>query len=123
MTATSTAINAASAIAIFFSMGRSSAASVHEGRADGKPYGRGAARRWSDGGVGVRVTRLAEPARFPSVGALVGGRYELLRVLGSGGMGEVWEARDRELDNLCALKVILGHIARDASVRSRFARE
>jgi serine/threonine-protein kinase len=66
---------------------------------------------------------LADELFVPAAGALIAGRYQLRRVIGSGGMGQVWEAYDLQLESGCAIKFILEHMARDASVRSRFARE
>jgi hypothetical protein len=66
---------------------------------------------------------VASETSGPAVGDRVDGRYELLRVIGAGGMGEVWEARDHQLETPCAVKFILDHIARDKTVRGRFARE
>jgi serine/threonine protein kinase len=45
----------------------------------------------------------------------LGGRFELLTLLGEGGMGAVWRARDRELDELVALKLIKPELATAAT--------
>src|SRR5437773_2109761 len=51
------------------------------------------------------------------------GPYEIRELLGKGGMGEVYRARDRRLDRDVALKVISDAIAHDSSARARFERE
>ncbi|HEY8182020.1 MAG TPA: serine/threonine-protein kinase, partial [Thermoanaerobaculia bacterium] len=51
------------------------------------------------------------------------GPYEVCDLLGAGGMGSVYRARDRRLDRDVALKVISDDIAQDPGVRSRFERE
>ena len=56
-------------------------------------------------------------------GALIAGRYEILKLLGEGGMGAVFRARDRELDRLVALKVIRPEYASNAQVLQRFKQE
>ncbi len=51
------------------------------------------------------------------------GRYELLSLLGAGGMGQVWRARDTQTNRVVALKVLPEHSADDDEPRERFQRE
>ena len=51
------------------------------------------------------------------------GPYEILGHAGSGGMGEVYRARDTRLDRTVAVKVMPAHLASDAALRERFDRE
>jgi eukaryotic-like serine/threonine-protein kinase len=51
------------------------------------------------------------------------GPYEVLAVLGAGGMGEVWRARDTRLSRGVAIKVLLAGAASDAERLRRFERE
>lgn len=55
--------------------------------------------------------------------SLLGKRYEILDLLGEGGMGAVYKARDRELDRIVALKVIRPELAIHPEVLSRFKQE
>ena len=54
---------------------------------------------------------------------LVADRFRILRLLGSGGMGEVYEAVDLELQEHVALKTIKPAIAQDERVIARFKQE
>src|SRR5262245_35241024 len=56
-------------------------------------------------------------------GTRLGNRYEILSILGQGGMGTVYKAHDRELDRTVALKVIRPELAAQPSILERFKRE
>jgi serine/threonine protein kinase/tetratricopeptide (TPR) repeat protein len=57
------------------------------------------------------------------LGRVLGHRYEILQMLGEGGMGTVYKARDREVDRLIALKVIRPELAQNADALHRFKQE
>jgi serine/threonine protein kinase len=51
------------------------------------------------------------------------GPYEIVALLGSGGMGEVYRARDTKLERDVAIKVLGDAMANDPAALARFARE
>jgi serine/threonine protein kinase len=51
------------------------------------------------------------------------GAYEIVSLLGSGGMGEVYKARDTRLDRNVAVKILAAAVAADPHFRERFNRE
>jgi len=63
----------------------------------------------------------ATPALEP--GDVLGGRYEILQLLGEGGMGAVYKAQDQELDRPVALKLIRPELASNPSILARFKQE
>ena len=64
---------------------------------------------------------LGPPAESGELGRL--GHYRILRMLGQGGMGMVFEAEDTHLQRIVALKVILPEFAANPASRERFLRE
>ncbi len=63
----------------------------------------------------------AEPALATPLQQL--GDFQILRELGRGGMGVVYEAEQVSLGRRVALKVLPGHVSRDGMVQERFRRE
>jgi serine/threonine protein kinase len=51
------------------------------------------------------------------------GDFELIRELGSGGMGTVWEAEQTSLGRRVALKILAPHISMSPTSLQRFQRE
>ncbi len=76
----------------------------------GSPTGGGA------GGAGGTPSELGP-------GLVVGGSYEITRLLGRGGMGSVWEAQHVRLPKMVAVKVLHGDVATDQDAFARFRRE
>ena len=56
-------------------------------------------------------------------GRLLGGRYRLLRLLGQGGMGSVYEAQHTLIDRRVAVKMLHAALGKDAELSERFMRE
>ncbi|HEY2416081.1 MAG TPA: bifunctional serine/threonine-protein kinase/formylglycine-generating enzyme family protein [Pirellulaceae bacterium] len=67
------------------------------------------------------VAACPTPAAGASANRL--GPYELIEMLGQGGMGTVWKARHPRLDKLVALKLLPVHLMNDADAVGRFERE
>ena len=57
------------------------------------------------------------------VGSLLAGRYEITAPIATGGMGEVWKARDRTLGRTIAVKVLRSEYTGDSSFLIRFRNE
>ena len=57
------------------------------------------------------------------IGTVVAGRYEIVRFIANGGMGDVYEAEDRSLHQRVALKTIRSDHADDVRRMERFKRE
>ena len=72
-------------------------------------------------GLSLEVVPEPEKAEDPFLGTVVDGRYLVESILGKGGMGAVYKARQTSVERDIALKVILGET--DEDLRKRFMLE
>src|SRR5216110_1223512 len=79
-------------------------------RAPSRPFSKLPASNWSS-------------AFLLPIGSILANRYEILQMLGEGGMGAVYKARDNELDRVIALKVIRPELASNPEILQRFKQE
>src|SRR6266404_215907 len=91
----------------------SSQETLHEG---------GAPKAWSVA-VTSQTLGVAPAGDDLEKGTVLAGRYEILQLLGRGGMGAVYKARDSELDRIVALKLIRSELAKNPEILRRFKQE
>jgi hypothetical protein len=63
------------------------------------------------------------PAPDPFLGRTIANRFEVVSVLGEGGMGKVYTAKDRETGQLAALKVVIGKLSGNDEYVQRLKQE
>lgn len=76
------------------------------------------AAAWTD----AMAKSLLSPASHPELLGRIG-RYDVERLIGSGGMGVVFKAHDTELNRPVAVKLLAPYLASSGGARQRFARE
>ena len=79
------------------------------------------AKGWSRAAPAGSV-RAFPGGKIPA-GTLLGTRYEIVQMLGEGGMGAVYKAMDRELERMVALKIIKPELAVQEDILARFKQE
>ncbi len=102
-------------------LGPTSAGGTSPGASFKKDKAPGGTAAWS---VAVTPTASASsPQGEQLVGTMLAERYEIIALLGEGGMGAVYKARDNELDRLVAIKLIRPELASNPEILGRFKQE
>jgi serine/threonine-protein kinase len=68
-----------------------------------------------------RTEKVVAPPLIEPEGHI--GRFDIIRALGSGGMGDIFEARDTDLQRSVAIKVLASKHVEDETMKQRFLRE
>ncbi len=95
---------------------QNSTSNFSESRPDVESHSRN--QRWSES----MARQLLSPPSHPEMLGRIG-RYEVERLIGSGGMGVVFKAIDTELNRPVAIKLLAPYLAGNGAARQRFARE
>jgi serine/threonine-protein kinase len=73
--------------------------------------------------TGARLDVSSMTSEDSTIGRLLAGRYRVIRRLGEGGMGSVYEAEHVQLGRRVAIKLLHEHHATSIDLRTRFERE
>ena len=76
-----------------------------------------------DIGADIGLTLEVSNSASINTGTDFGPRYHVESLLGAGGMGKVYKARDRELDRIVAIKVLRPDLMTDPMAMQRFKHE
>src|SRR5258708_4204699 len=79
----------------------------------------------SSSAVSSPTIRAVKPGPIPvvPVGAVIGGRYRVVELLGEGGMGQVFVAENMSIGLRVAIKVLRPEFLAKAAFQTRFQRE
>ncbi|HET6934801.1 MAG TPA: protein kinase [Candidatus Angelobacter sp.] len=76
------------------------------------------------GGAGAAASPAPiDPTAILTVGQVIGGRFQIMEMLGIGGMGAVYKAYDRDIERIIALKCIRPELVSNREVVQRFTQE
>ncbi len=70
-----------------------------------------------------KQTPLADQARTEEIKSNLGDQYEMMEIIGQGGMGTVYRAKDKVLQKEFAIKILRDELAVDESAVKRFEQE
>src|SRR5258706_2441765 len=72
---------------------------------------------------GTRLVRDPQASRLDLVGQVVADRYRIVRLIGEGGMGQVWEAQHLNINKRFAIKLLRPEIVANPEAVARFRQE
>lgn len=69
------------------------------------------------------ISLVSQPVKDPLLGTVLNGTYEIQEVVGNGGMGRVYRARDILMERTVAIKMLHAHLVKDPLSLDRFKQE
>ncbi|MGH7272561.1 MAG: protein kinase domain-containing protein, partial [Polyangiaceae bacterium] len=76
-------------------------------------------------GTVIATAPAGQPTSDPLIGQILGAKYKVVRLIGEGGMGAVYEGEQSlgTAKRKVAIKTLHPHLSRDAKIKARFERE